>query len=109
MVTTLTDQKSTGNDLEKTGVLTRELEPRVSGGVAYAGRGVSPIGHVGLGALGLAVNDSQAQTQPLSVGLSPGKVNGDGQIWSPSFFNLFLIYPYLLAAEGDFATIIAFL
>lgn len=109
MVTTLTDKKTTGKDLEKTGVLTRELEPRVSGGVAYAGRGVSPIGHVRLGALSLAVNDSQAQTQPLSVGLSPGRVNGHVQIWRLSFLNLFLIYRYLLAAEGDFATIIAFL
>lgn len=77
---------TTGKDLKKTGVLTRELEPRVSGGVAYAGRGVSPIRHVRLGALSLAVNDSQAQTQPLSVGLSPGKVSGDVQIWRPSFF-----------------------
>lgn len=81
----------------------------MSGGVAYAGGGVSPIGHVRLGALSLAVNDSQAQTQPLSVGLSPGKANGDAQLWRLACFNLFLICPYLLAAEGDFATIIAFL
>lgn len=95
-VTTLTDikgenlhRKTLGKDREKTGVLTRELEPRVSGGVAYAGRGVSPIGHVRLGALSLAVNDRQAQTQTLSVGLSPGKVDGDTQIRRPSFLIAF--------------------
>lgn len=56
------------------GVLTRELEPGVSGGVAHTGRGVSPISHVRLGALSLTVNHSQAQTQTLSVGLGSGKI-----------------------------------
>lgn len=52
--------KNAGKILQKLGVLTRELKPCVSSGVAYAGRGVSSISHVRLGALGLAVNHGQA-------------------------------------------------
>lgn len=74
--------------------LTRELESCVSGGVAHAGRGVSPISHVRLGTLSLTVNHSQAQTQTLSVGLSPGKVLGVIFNYYNLFpLNLFLIYP----------------
>lgn len=63
---------------QKTVVLTRELQPGVSRGVAHARRRVSAVGHVRLGALGLAVDDGQAQTQAFGVGLSPGQRDETG-------------------------------
>lgn len=71
----------------KTAVLTRELEPRVSRGVAHARRGVSAVGHVRLGALGLAVDHSQAQAQAFGVGLSPGQRDNDGGVGRLNVFN----------------------
>lgn len=62
----------------KTVVLTRELQPGVSRGVAHARRRVSAVGHVRLGALGLAVDHGQAQTQAFGVGLSPGQRDETG-------------------------------
>lgn len=59
-------------------MLTRELQPGVSRGVAHARRRVSAVGHVRLGALGLAVDHGQAQTQAFGVGLSPGQRDDTG-------------------------------
>ena len=61
-----------GAPLGAGGILTRKLQPRVSGGVAYAGWRVPSVSHVRLSALGLPVHHGQAQTQPLGVGLGSG-------------------------------------
>lgn len=110
--------------------LTRELQTGVSRGVAHTRRRVSSVGHVGLRALGLAVDHGQAQTQALSVGLGPGHKQTQhthckqhpasnkahtAAMLRPlkCYFNTEVMirfsHRYLLAADGDFATMMAFL
>lgn len=52
------------------GVLTRQLQSRVSCGVAYTRWGVSSVGHVWLWTLGFSVDHSQTQAQAFCIRLS---------------------------------------